>query len=214
MPMGIREMPRSSCVMPRVRRGRAETGSNADTAQKHAQGRRHKAAQQGFCPQSGDDGHGHADQGKDFRRPHVQGHCGQRRGHQNEHHGGKGIAGHRGIQGHAQGLFALAPDGQGVAVPGGGGGFGSARRIQQHAGDGPAEERALVQAHQKADGRHGRHVIGQGNAKSYGHGAVDAGNGPGDHAGDHAQQHKEQIGRLQGVRKARKNHVKHRSSAC
>ena len=157
-------------------------------------GRRHKATQQGFCSQSGDDGHGHADQSKNFRRPHVQGHCGQRRGHQNKHHGGKGVAGHRSIQGHAQCLFALALHGQGIAIPGGGGGFGRARRVQQHSGDGSAEECALVQAHQKADGRHGRHVIGQGNAKGYGHGAVDAGYGPGDHASDHAQQHKEQIG--------------------
>ena len=189
--------------------GQGGNGLDAHRADKHPGGGRDEPPGDGFGTEPGDDGHGHADEREDFRRPHVQGYGGQRRGHEDQHEGGEGVARHRGVESHAQGLFPLALRGERVAVPRGGRGLGRSGGVQQHARDRAAEKGTLVQPHQKADGGDGGHVIGKRDAQGNGHRAVDARDGARDHPRDHAEQHEEHVGDLERLAQSGKNHIKH-----
>ena len=74
--------------------GQSRDGLDAHCPDQHAKGGRDEAPEQGPGAQPRNDGHGHADECENFRRPHIEGHGRQRCGHEDEYQRREGVARH------------------------------------------------------------------------------------------------------------------------
>ena len=172
-------------------------GVHADGGQQQAQRTGDQALQQGLGRHARDNGQAEDRKPEIFRRSEFHGQLRQQRSEKVQRDAGEQAAAEGGEAGHGQRLARLPLQGELVALNGGGGRGGGARRVDQNGGDGAAEDRTAVDSAQHDQSRFRGHGKGHGQQQRNAHGGGQAGQTADDDADGGAAGHKQQIAEAQ-----------------
>ena len=168
-------------------------GVHADGGQQQAQRTGDQALQQGLGRHARDNGQAEDRKPEIFRRSEFHGQLRQQRSEKVQRDAGEQTAAEGGEAGHGQRLARLPLQGELVALNGGGGRGGGARRVDQNGGDGAAEDRAAVDGAQHDQSRFRGHGKCHGQQQRNAHGGGQAWQTADDDADGGAAGHKQQI---------------------
>ena len=137
-------------------------GVHADGGQQQAQRAGDQTLQQRLGRHARNDGQAEDRKPEIFRRAEFHGQLRQQRSEKVQRDAGEQTAAEGGEAGHGQRLARLPLQGELVALNGGGGRGGGARRVDQNGGDGAAEDRTAVDSAQHDQSRFRGHGKGHG----------------------------------------------------